>query len=92
MLEESYVVSSRRIVQGAPAEEILRHARTLDADLIAMATHACGGRRRTQFGSVAREVLGRADRGVLLQRPSVHANEMEWESAKDLDKAALAKG
>lgn len=61
------------IAHGDPAEEILDHAMTLDADLIAMSTHARSGRERAMFGSVAQEVLGRSERAVLLQRPMIHA-------------------
>ena len=61
------------IAQGDPAGEILNHAVTLDADLIAMSTHARSGRERAIFGSVAQEVLARSDRPVLLKRPLIPA-------------------
>jgi nucleotide-binding universal stress UspA family protein len=61
------------IAQGDPVDEILRHATTLDADLIAMSTHARSGQERAIFGSVAQEVLGRAERAVLLQKPVIQA-------------------
>jgi nucleotide-binding universal stress UspA family protein len=48
----------------------------LDADLIAMSTHARSGRERASFGSVAQEVLGSAERTVLFQRPMVHAADL----------------
>jgi nucleotide-binding universal stress UspA family protein len=59
--------------QGDPVDEILHHALTLDADLIAMSTHARGGQERAIFGSVAQSVLARADRAVLLQKPVIQA-------------------
>jgi nucleotide-binding universal stress UspA family protein len=57
--------------QGDPVDEILQHATTLDADLIAMTTHARSGQERAIFGSVAQEVLARAERAVLLQKPAI---------------------
>ena len=61
------------IAEGDPAGVILNHATTLDADLIAMSTHARSGRERAIFGSVAQEVLARAERPVLLKRPMIRA-------------------
>jgi nucleotide-binding universal stress UspA family protein len=72
-LGESDLIYWQAIAQGDPAEEILNHASTLDADLIAMSTPARSGRDRPMFGSVAQEVLGRADRAVLLQTSMIHA-------------------
>jgi nucleotide-binding universal stress UspA family protein len=54
---------------GDPVEEILKHARTLEADLIAMTTHARAGLERAVVGSVAEGVLRGADRAVLVQKP-----------------------
>ncbi len=68
-LEESGLVSWQVIAGGDAAEEILEHARSLEADVIAMSTHARCGRERASFGSVAQAVLGRTDRAVLLQKP-----------------------
>ena len=72
-LEESDLISWQVISEGDAVEEILDHAKSLDADVIAMSTHARSGRERAIFGSVAQAVLGRADRAVLLQRPVAHA-------------------
>lgn len=59
-------------VYGDPVEEILRHARKRDADLVAMSAPA---RKRSRFlnRSVPEAVLARSDRAVLLQNPVVHA-------------------
>ncbi len=51
-----------------PAEAILRGARDLDVDLIAIATHGRGTLGRAIFGSVATEVVHRATCPVLLIR------------------------
>ena len=72
-LGESGLIYWQVIAEGDPAEEILIYARNLDADLIAMSTHARSGRERAMFGSVAQEILSRADRPVLLQGPMIHA-------------------
>ena len=55
---------------GDPTEEILRHAKRQNADLIAMSTPA----RKVAFQtSVPKAVLARTDRAVLLQSPVIHA-------------------
>lgn len=71
-LEKSDVVFWQTIAEGDAVEEILTHAETLDADLIAMTTQASGGTENTIVGKAAMTVLGRTDRAVLLQRPVVH--------------------
>jgi len=59
-------------VTGDPAEEILRHARSCNADLIAMS--APGRRGSNLFDrSVPETVLARIDRPILLQNPVIHA-------------------
>ena len=59
-------------VHGDPIEEILRHAKSRDADLIAMATPARKG-SRLLGRSVPEAVLARIDRPLLLQKPVIHA-------------------
>jgi nucleotide-binding universal stress UspA family protein len=61
-LEKSDVVFWQTVAEGDAVEEILSHARTLDADLIAMTTQA----------SAVLAVVERADRAVLLQKPGLH--------------------
>jgi len=58
------------IAQGDPAGQILRQARTLHADLIAMATAGRKGLSRILMGSVAEEVVRKMDRAVILHRIS----------------------
>lgn len=77
-LERSELVFWQTVAEGDPVEEILIHAKTLDADLIAMTTQAVNGKQ-------AMDVLSRADRAVLLQRPAAHqvvprAPLMDWTS------------
>lgn len=60
--EKSDLAFWQTIAEGDPVEEILGHAQTLDADLIAMAT----------AGTAATAILARADRAVLVRRPDVN--------------------
>jgi nucleotide-binding universal stress UspA family protein len=54
--------------RGVPGEEIVAAARESEADLIAMSTHGRGGLGRLVFGSVAQDVLRRAEIPVFLMR------------------------
>jgi nucleotide-binding universal stress UspA family protein len=51
---------------GEPAEEILRAARRVGADLIVISTHGRSGLPRHLLGSVAEKVVHHADRPVLV--------------------------
>jgi len=68
-LTKSDVVFWQTVAQGDAVEEILEHAKTLDADLIAMSTQAVEDAEASVVGSVALAVVERTDRAVLLQRP-----------------------
>jgi len=68
-LEEEGLVAYAAVAHGDVSAEILGRARSLDADLIAMTTHARSGLERAVMGSVAERVLRNADRAVLLHRP-----------------------
>lgn len=59
-------------VYGDPTEEILHHARSLDADLVAMSAPAPKGLKVLRR-SVPGAVLARIDRAILLQNPVAHA-------------------
>jgi nucleotide-binding universal stress UspA family protein len=50
----------RRMVQGVPAEQILRLAQETECDLIVMGTHGRTGLGRLLTGSVAEQVLRKA--------------------------------
>jgi nucleotide-binding universal stress UspA family protein len=70
------------MAHGDVPAEILNQARSLDADLIAMSTHARSGLDRAVMGSVAELVLRNADRAVLLHRPDrMQAEEGEADEA-----------
>jgi len=56
------------VASGDAADQILDHAQSLDADLIAMATAGRKGLSRFVIGSVAEKVVRRMDRPVLLHR------------------------
>jgi len=58
----------RRVVEGDPADVILRVADEEKADLIVMGTHGRTGLTRLLMGSVAESVLRRADCPVLTYR------------------------
>jgi len=58
------------IVTGKPAEEILKAARRLDADLIVMGTQGNRGPKRLFFGSTADAVLRRSTLPVLVVPPT----------------------
>jgi nucleotide-binding universal stress UspA family protein len=57
-----------RLVEGGPADEILKVARRWHPDLIVIGTHGRGGVRRFLMGSVAEHVVRRAARPVLSVR------------------------
>ncbi|MBI2930335.1 MAG: universal stress protein [Planctomycetes bacterium] len=58
------------VVRGQPIEAILRQAKALDIDMIAMATHGRTGLDRLIMGSVTEGVLTGADRPVMVLRSS----------------------
>lgn len=66
---QDVVTDVRTVVRfGRPAEEILRYAVEVEADLIALSTHGRSGLSRWVFGSVAEKVLRGAPCPVLLVR------------------------
>ncbi len=58
-----------RVVEGEPAAQVLEVARTLDAELVAMATHGRTGLDRWVRGSVAEQVLQESPVPVFLATP-----------------------
>ncbi len=62
---EALTRTERRIVEGDAAAEILRIAAEVDAGLIVLGTHGRTGLNRIFLGSVAEQVIRRADRPVL---------------------------
>jgi nucleotide-binding universal stress UspA family protein len=61
--------------EGVPSEQILRAAREKKADLIAISTHGRRGVVRLIAGSVAEEVLRRAEVPLLVTRPGTAVHE-----------------
>lgn len=57
-----------RISVGSAAEEIIKAADEMDADLIAMSTHGRSGISRWAFGSVTERVLRGGNKPVLMVR------------------------
>jgi nucleotide-binding universal stress UspA family protein len=51
------------------ATALLKAAQRLDADVLCLGTHGRSGLKKTVMGSVAKEVMSRADRPVLVVRP-----------------------
>jgi nucleotide-binding universal stress UspA family protein len=58
-----------RIAEGDPAREIANAARSLDVDLITVATHGRGRLAHALFGSTAEEIVAEAPCPVLAVRP-----------------------
>lgn len=57
-----------QVLSGSVAEEIVKHARQIQADLIVMSTHGRTGTRLWAYGSVAYGVLRNAPCSVLVVR------------------------
>jgi len=68
-LRKKGAVAKFKVVVGDAAEEIIRAADEIDADIIAMATHGRSGLTRWAFGSVADKVLRGGEKPVLVVRP-----------------------
>jgi nucleotide-binding universal stress UspA family protein len=68
MLRARGIETSWSVRRGPADREILAAARDDDADLIAMSTHGRSGLGRLLFGSVAEQVLRRADVPVFMMR------------------------
>ena len=68
---EAGIPSSSRITFGPIASSIINTAVAEEVDLIAMASHGCGGLQGVYYGSVAAGVLQRVDRPLLIVRSQV---------------------
>jgi nucleotide-binding universal stress UspA family protein len=55
-------------LEGPPAELLAEHARTQDAELIALTSHGRGGLRGTRFGHVTEAVILTAPCSLLIVR------------------------
>jgi nucleotide-binding universal stress UspA family protein/quercetin dioxygenase-like cupin family protein len=71
----------RRLAEGDPADEILRLTKTLSCDLVVMGTHGKTGLGRLLTGSVAENVLRKADCPVLVVKaPERRTPEPVWDA------------
>ena len=82
-LEGEGIEADASVRYGFPAEEILSHARRNGVDLIAMATHGRTGPVRWVLGSVAEQVLRKAEVPVFLFRApkAAHVKEAQTQCA-----------
>lgn len=64
-----------QVRSGSPAQEIIRAAEDLDADLIAMASGSRGLTRTILLGSTASRVQHSAPCPVLICRPTTHSEQ-----------------
>ena len=75
-LQDTGVPIKSIVASGNAAEEILKAAEEINADLIAMSTHGRSGWRRLAFGSITDKVLRGASVPVLMVRaPEGTVNE-----------------
>jgi universal stress protein A len=65
------VACRHRFVQGFPAAGILTAAKEEDVDLIVMSSHGRTGLSRVLLGSVAEEVMRKAECPVMIVKPTV---------------------
>lgn len=75
--EERHVPCDTEIVEGSPAQKILDVARAHGADLIVVGSRGRGGVTGALLGSVSSELVHRADRPVLVARPSAAVRDRE---------------
>jgi len=69
--KEGIPVQTRVVKHAVPARAILRTAKEVESDLIAMATHGYGGLVRAVMGSVADKILRGSSCPILLERPEL---------------------
>ncbi len=67
---EAGVPHDTEILEGDPAKEIVQLARMRDADLIVVGSRGLGAVAGAMLGSVSNAVVHRADRPVLVAKPS----------------------
>ena len=62
-----------KVLTGTPADEVVRHAAQINADLVVVGTHARRGVARAILGSVAERIVRHAHCPVLVTRPKDHS-------------------
>jgi nucleotide-binding universal stress UspA family protein len=70
-LDKKSVSVKIEVLEGNPAEEIIKYSKENKIDLIVMSTHGRSGFSRLVFGSVANKVLRQTEVPILL-RPAGH--------------------
>ncbi len=70
--EKHYLQADALVRQGNPAVEIAKVARSLDADLIVIATHGYTGLKHVYLGSVTEKITRHATCPVLVVREREH--------------------
>ncbi len=75
-----------RVLQGAPASEIIEFARTYRCDLIVMGTHGRTGIKHALIGSIAEKVVRTAPCPVLTVRPTEEAAPVLQEASSGSEK------
>lgn len=65
-------IAGRTVLHGPTAEEVVRYATEVNADLIVMGTHGRTGLAHVLLGSVAERVVRKAPCAVLTVRSQVH--------------------
>lgn len=75
-LRKSGAITKIRVSLGNPAEEIIKVADEINADMIAMSSHGRSGLSRWAFGSVTDKVLRGGNRPVLVVRASAEAQKI----------------
>lgn len=68
LAEQGLTAQQQVLAEGDPADEILKFAGEIGADLIAMGSHGRTGVLRSPMGSVSRKVLDQTRRPVLIVR------------------------
>jgi nucleotide-binding universal stress UspA family protein len=71
------------LLEGEPAEEIVRLAKSNNIDLIIMGSHGRTGLSRLLMGSVAEQVVRRAECAVLTIKHPIHEKVQQTEKEKD---------
>ena len=76
-LEKKDIVVETEVLEGNPAEEIIKYSKNNVVDLITMSTHGRSGFSRIFFGSVADKVMRQTEIPILL-RPACKSEKIKY--------------